>query len=112
MVENAKDKQIFINEINGFLDHVHCLISLNADTSVSKTIQLIKGESAFWANKNNLVNPKLEWANDYFAVSVSESMKDKVKEYIRNQEEHHKKITFDQEYQQFIAKYGFERKHG
>ena len=51
--KNAKEKQIHIDTINGDLDHVHCLIALNADMSISKIIQLIKGESAHWANKNS-----------------------------------------------------------
>lgn len=45
--------------------------------------------------------------DDYFAASVSESMLDKVREYIKNQEEHHKKVTFTQEYENFIKKYNF-----
>ena len=71
-------------------------------------MQLIKGESSFWANNNNLINSKLEWADEYFAVSVSESMLDKVRGYIRNQEEHHKKVTFQNEYENFVRKYMFQ----
>jgi len=51
---NAKEKQIYIDNVNGDMDHIHCLLALNADMSVSKAIQLIKGESAHWANKNSL----------------------------------------------------------
>lgn len=76
--------------------------------SISKAIQLVKGEAAHWANKNSLVKSKLEWADEYFAVSVSESMLDKVREYIKNQEMHHKKITFKDEFDKFISKYGLE----
>src|SRR3970282_1667436 len=77
--DNAKEKEIYIDFINGHIEHVHCLLTLNADMSISKTIQLIKGESAYWANNKNLTIPKLEWADRYFAVSVSESMIDKVR---------------------------------
>lgn len=105
--ENAKEKKIYIDFINGYLDHVHCLLALNADMSLAKVIQLIKGESAHWANTNSLIKPKLEWANEYFAVSISESMLNKVRDYIKNQEEHHKKITFKSENEKFIIKYGF-----
>jgi REP element-mobilizing transposase RayT len=73
--------------------------------SLSKTLQLIKGEASFWANENNLVKPKLKWADDYFAVSVSESIVDKVRNYIKNQEEHHKKMSFQEEYEDFIKKF-------
>ena len=105
--ENAKEKQIYVDFINGEMEHMHCLLALNADMSIAKVIQLIKGESAFWANKHSLTNPKLEWADEYFAVSVSESILDKVREYIKNQEEHHKKMTFKDEFEKFKSKYGF-----
>jgi REP element-mobilizing transposase RayT len=75
--------------------------------SISKVMQLIKGESAFWVNKEEIIKTKFEWADEYFAVSVSESMIDKVRVYINNQEEHHKKITFAQEYENFIKQYNF-----
>ncbi|MDR3679917.1 MAG: IS200/IS605 family transposase [Flavipsychrobacter sp.] len=104
---NAVDKSFYIDFVNGYTDHVHCLFALNADMTIAKTLQLIKGESSFWANNQKLVEPKLEWADEYFAVSVSESMIDTVRNYIKNQEEHHKKITFQQEYNSFITKYNF-----
>ena len=106
--QNAKKKEIFIDRINGYTDHLHCLLGLNADRSISKTIQLIKGESAFWVNNQKLTKNKFEWADEYFAVSVSESMLDKVRAYIDNQEEHHKVKTFTQEYDEFLHKYKFQ----
>ena len=105
--ENAKDKGLYVDFVNGYIDHIHLLISLNADQCISKVVQLIKGESSFWINKNNLTAEKFEWQRDYFAVSVSESGVNKVRDYIRNQEEHHTTKTFQQEYDQFILKYGF-----
>jgi REP element-mobilizing transposase RayT len=102
--QNAKLKGIFIDRVNGHIDHLHCLLGLNADMSISKAIQLIKGESAFWMNKHKVTKSKFEWADDYYAVSVSESMLDKVRAYIDGQQEHHKKITFVQEYSEFIEK--------
>ncbi|MBI5730303.1 MAG: transposase, partial [Ignavibacteriales bacterium] len=104
-------KQIYIDFINGDMEHIHCLLALNADMTIAKVMQLIKGEAAYWAGKNSLVKPKLEWANEYFAVSISESMLNKIRDYIKNQEEHHKKITFKDEYERFITKYGFNH-HG
>jgi REP element-mobilizing transposase RayT len=103
--QNAKTKEIFIDRIDGYTDHLHCLMGLNADMSISKAMQLIKGESAFWINKEKMTKSKFEWADEYFAVSVSESMLDKVRAYIDGQEEHHKKITFTQEYNEFVRKY-------
>ena len=106
--ENARKKNIYIDFINGFNDHVHCLLALNADMALSKTMQLIKGEAAYWANKAGLTKTKLEWSDEYFAVSVSESMVEKVREYIRNQEEHHRGVTYQREYEEFIERYNFE----
>ncbi|HEY6503678.1 MAG TPA: IS200/IS605 family transposase [Chitinophagaceae bacterium] len=105
--ENGREKHIYIDFVNGHVDHVHVLVSLDADQTISKVMQLIKGESSFWINKNKLIPGKFEWQDDYFAVSVSESGIDKVREYIRNQEQHHEKKTFQQEYDEFMEKYRF-----
>jgi len=105
--ENAKQKDIFIDSIDGYHEHLHCLFGLNAEMSISKAMQLIKGESAFWINKEKITVGKFEWADEYFAVSVSESQLDKVRTYINNQEEHHKKTTFTNEYEKFIQTYKF-----
>ena len=105
--ENARQKEIFIDCINGYHEHLHCLLGLNAEMSISKTIQLIKGESAFWINREKITKEKFEWANEYFAISVSESQLEKVRAYINNQEEHHKKTGFTEEYQKFIQTYKF-----
>ncbi|MFN4146730.1 MAG: IS200/IS605 family transposase [Runella sp.] len=105
--ENAEKKDIYVDFVNGVEDHVHCLLRLNADMPISKAIQLIKGESSYWANKEQLFRKKLHWADEYFAVSVSESHIERVRNYIRNQEEHHRKKTFMVEYEEFITNYGF-----
>ena len=90
------------------MEHVHCLLTLNADMSIAKAMQLIKGEATHWINKSNLMRHKLDWADEYFAVSVSESMIDKVRNYLKNQEEHHIRTTFKSEFEEFVKKYGFE----
>ena len=107
--QNSEEKEIFIEMVNGFSDHCHCLISLGSNQTIEKVVQLIKGESSFWINNNNLINDKFGWQDEYFAVSVSESMLDTVRNYIINQENHHKKKTFAQEYNEFILKYNFQK---
>lgn len=104
---NAVEKGIFIDTVNGYTDHCHCLISLGIEQNISKVIQLIKGESSHWINKQNLCETKFEWQDEYFAVSVSESIVQQVRAYINKQEEHHQLKTFQQEYEEFISKYGF-----
>ncbi len=101
--ENARARKLHLIRVNGHVDHLHCLLSLNADLSIAKTMQLVKGESAFWANKVRIIAPKFEWAEEYFASSVSESMIDRVISYIDNQEEHHRKVTFKDEYAKFLT---------
>lgn len=106
--QNCKEKEIFLKEINGHVDHIHCLISLGKDQSISKITQLIKGESSFWINKEKLIKETFIWQDDYFAVSVSESQIQAVSNYIRNQEKHHQKKTFAEEVDEFMMAYGWQ----
>lgn len=102
--ENAIEKGIFIDFVGGYSDHCHCLVSLGVDQTIQKIIQLIKGESAYWINKSGLLNgdmknfpetgSKFEWQKEYFAISVSESVVERVRNYIKNQEEHHAKKSY------------------
>ena len=112
--ENSVKKGIFIDFVNGYADHCHCLVSLGVDQTIEKIVQLIKGECSFWINKQEEFKPcfngkKFEWQDEYFAVAVSESIIEKTRNYIKNQEEHHKKHTFQEEYDEFISKYGFKK---
>ncbi|SBV97813.1 conserved hypothetical protein [uncultured Dysgonomonas sp.] len=106
--ENAITKDIFIDSISGYSDHCHCIISLGIDQTIQKVMQLIKGESSFWINKSKLINQKFEWQDEYFALSISESMIGRVREYVLNQEVHHRKKTFQEEFDEFIKKYNFD----
>ena len=103
-----KKKDIFIDFINGYSDHCHCLVSLGDNQTLRQIMQLIKGESSFWINKEQILKTKFEWQDEYFAVSVSESMLDKVRNYIKNQENHHSVKSWEDEYNEMIEKYGFE----
>lgn len=105
--EYATEKGIFLDMINGYSDHCHCLISLGSDQNIEKIVQLLKGESSYWINKNKLTKEKFSWQDKYFAVSVSELVVDSVRNYIKNQEKHHQKKSFTDEYREFIEKYNF-----
>jgi len=105
--ENAKLKNIYIDFINGYTEHVHCLVSMNEDLSIGKIAQLIKGESSFWVNKNRLTMQKFAWQDEYLAIGVDVNKLSIVRNYIANQVEHHQKITFSEEYEKFIERYGF-----
>lgn len=107
IIGNCKDKEIFLQAINGYTEHLHCLISLGKEQTISKILQLIKGESSYWINKNKLIPEQFMWQDDYYAVSVSESQVENVIRYIKNQELHHAKKTFEQEVEEFMIKYGW-----
>jgi putative transposase len=109
---NADDKGIYIDAINGYNDHIHCLISLNPDQTLSQVIKLIKGESSFWINSQKLTKKKFQWAVEYFAISLSQSHIERVRKYIRNQQGHHSIKTWEDEYFELLNKYGFERFSG
>ena len=95
--ENAVSKDIQVHNVNGDADHLHCFFTLAATQTVAQVINLIKGESSYWANRNLQLPEMLVWQNEYYAVSVSESHFDIVNRYIDNQEEHHKHKSYDDE---------------
>ncbi|MFZ4377134.1 MAG: IS200/IS605 family transposase [Saprospiraceae bacterium] len=105
--KNAEEKGIWLDCVNGYQEHAHCLISLGKEQSISKVAQLIKGESSFWINQNKLTDNKFVWQDDYWVVGVSESHLESVRKYIHTQEEHHSKTLFTDEVNDFMKKYGW-----
>jgi REP element-mobilizing transposase RayT len=75
-------------------------------------MQLIKGESSFWINRSKLIKTGFEWADEYYGASVSESHLDVVRDYIKNQEEHHRIKTWEEECDEFLTRYGFNQIQG
>ena len=110
--EQAQRKGIFLDYINAHKDHIHALINLGKTQTIADVMQQIKGESSFWINKQKVMSFKFNWQDDYFAVSVSHSHVNKVRDYIKNQDEHHKKLTWDEEVDLFLKKYGFDKIKG
>ncbi len=104
---NAESKGIYIDTINGYNDHLHCLMDLNQEYSIGKSIQLLKGESAYWINKERLTNTKFEWSDEYYAVSVDAENITHTRMYIQGQEVHHQNISFQQEYDELMKGFGF-----
>ena len=104
MRENAVKKGLRIAEINGYRDHVHCLLALGREMPLSKTVQLIKGESSFWINRHKLLPERFQWQDDYWAVSVSEAHVKKLRNYIRKQEQHHASLNFETEINSLVER--------
>jgi putative transposase len=95
-------------KIGGVEDHVHALLLLPPAIPLAKAVQLMKGSSSHWLNQTGAVGQNFSWQEGYGAFSVSASQTDDVVRYIRNQPEHHAKRSFEDEFLEFLKKYGIE----
>ena len=92
-------------EIGGVEDHVHLLLSLPADTPIAKALQLIKGGSSKWVHDNFPEHLLFNWQEEYGAFSVSFSQLYSVIHYIQDQEKHHRRLTFQEEFLALLKKH-------
>ena len=108
LTDYSKQKGIYM-KINYFnADHTHALIDLPTRYSIEEVIKLLKGGSSYWINHNGLIRGQFAWGVGYGAFSVSHSDVGRVARYIANQEEHHRKRTYAEEYAMFVKRYGLE----
>ena len=91
--------------VNGVADHIHCFVGLKPSMSISVLVRDIKNNSTNFVNEKRLVKGKFSWQEGYGAFSYSHSHINDVYNYILNQEEHHKKKTFKEEYLEFLNKF-------
>jgi REP element-mobilizing transposase RayT len=91
--------------IGGTENHVHILATLPKTIALSEFVREIKSKSSYWMKKIDAFYRAFAWQEGYGAFSVSSSKVDVVKGYIANQEEHHKRVTFKDEYEQFLKAY-------
>ncbi len=99
IVQHNKHKMI---AINGMSDHIHLLIGMRPTQSISELLQDIKGSSSKWINEKKFIKSRFEWQEGYGVFSYGKSQIKNVITYIENQEEHHKKKTFREEYLEFL----------
>jgi len=92
-------------KIGGILNHVHILARFSASISVSEMMRRIKGSTSKWVNESSRSTQHFSWQRGYGAFSVSESAVENVISYIGNQDEHHKKITFEEEFLLLLQKH-------
>ncbi|MEP7213515.1 MAG: IS200/IS605 family transposase [Acidobacteriota bacterium] len=109
--ENCRSKEIFLDSIGGWSDHLHVLISLGREQNIAKVVMLIKGESAHWINQQGWLRGKFRWQDDYYAISVSESQVAEVRAYIARQEIHHKAVLFEREVATLDGMFGLKPEH-
>ena len=105
IVTNKKHKSIIIN---GMPDHIHILVGLNPNDKISDLVGCIKRESSAFINQKSWFRGKFHWQDEYGAFSYGRSQLDKVYKYIMNQEIHHKKRTFREEYITLLKKFEIE----
>ncbi len=92
-------------QINGMPDHIHILFGMRPTQSLSDLMQKVKQDSSKWINKNRFVKGKFSWQAGFGAFSYSKSQLPRVINYIQNQENHHKKKSFTEEYLDFLNEF-------
>jgi putative transposase len=105
IVQNKGNKMI---AINGMPDHIHMFVGLKPNQNTSDLVREIKKASTEFINSNKLSAFRFNWQEGYGAFSYSRSHIDNVYHYIMNQKSHHNKITFKDEYVEFLKKYEIE----
>ncbi len=102
IVTNEEQKLI---AINGMPDHIHILIGLKPNKSLSDLVREMKSNSSRFINEKRWTAVKFEWQKGFGAFSYGHSQLTRIIKYIQNQENHHRKISFNNEYSQFLELY-------
>ena len=102
MMRNMKAK---LHGVNNTADHIHLAVGLHPDTSLSSFIRVVKTNSSKWIHETYESLQTFSWQEGYSAFSVSYSGMDKVIQYIENQQEHHKKLSFEEELVRLLEKH-------
>ena len=102
-IVNNNDHKVLA--INSMPDHLHLFFGMRPTQSLSDLMRLVKGDSSQWINQQKLVKGKFRWQEGYGAFSYSKSHTDAVVKYILNQEAHHRKKSFLEEYKEMLKKF-------
>ena len=108
MGTTARDHKATILSSGGIEDHVHLLVKIHPAFAISETVQLIKANASRWINQSGKLSSRFEWQRGYGVFSVSQSQAAKVKTYIRNQRQHHSRVTFRDEYLAMLRRHAVE----
>ncbi len=95
-------------QVGGICDHIHILFLLSKDVAISHVVEEVKRNSSRWMKTIEPYYRTFAWQNGYGVFSVSQSVVEKTMEYVKNQGIHHKKMSFQDEYQKFLESYGVE----
>ena len=91
--------------VGGIEDHVHILFLLSRDCTISRVVEDVKRNSSRWLKTLSPYYNRFEWQGGYGVFSVSQSVVEQTLSYIKNQKEHHKKFSFQEEYKRFLELY-------
>jgi putative transposase len=105
-IVTEQGQKLFV--INGMPDHVHTLISMNPKQAPSNLMYFIKRSSSLWINENKFVGAKFSWQEGFGAFSYGKSQVSTIAKYIEDQQQHHEKKTFHEEYIEFLKLYEIE----
>ncbi len=105
IIQNNRHKML---QVNSMPDHIHILIGQRPYQSTSTLVQNIKTSSSLWINDNKFTESRFAWQEGFGAFSYSKSNLNRVIRYIQNQEQHHKKVNFQQEYIAFLDAFEIE----
>ena len=98
-------KEQTVIQINSMPDHLHILVGISPDVAVSDLVRDIKASSSKWINKKDWIIGRFEWQSGFGAFSYAHSQLDAVVHYIKNQEVHHSRRTFREEYLAFLKRF-------
>jgi REP element-mobilizing transposase RayT len=108
LAHDVKESKYVSASVGGHVDHVHLLVGLSRTISIAKLVEQVKTETSKWAKKAAGGHSMFSWQVGYGAFSVSHSVRDSVDAYIRNQEQHHAKLSFQEEYRFICQKHDVE----
>lgn len=104
----ARENTMTALAADGTGDHAHVLLAIPATITIAKAMQLIKGGSSLWLHETFPTMREFAWQDGYAAFSVSPSRLDETIRYIQQQDEHHRTLSFEEEFKRFLERHGVE----
>lgn len=95
-------------KINGMADHVHLVVQLRSEPSLSDVIRTVKAKSSKFVNEHDAYPARFSWQTGYAAFTLNPSILDDVARYVENQQEHHRYVSFEEEYRKFLEKHAID----
>src|SRR5262249_20843846 len=108
LAHNVEDIGCFPRLVGGWVDHAHLVFGMSRTASISDVVEHVKTETSRWAKKTAGGTADFSWQSGYAVFSVSQSQLESVLEYVRNQEQHHARRSFQDELRELCRRHGVE----